>query len=98
MYIYIYMGVDQNPVLSRAPPSVTNLCRGLTNPCRGLVAEGFVAEHPHLLQTFVAKWPPKPVTRPMFLIRCHDYVYTCVSLRVFIGRRAYVITNIILRI
>ena len=33
--------------------------------------EGFVAEHPPLLQTFVAKWPPKPVTRPMFLICCH---------------------------
>ena len=34
-----YMGADQNPVLSRAPPprSVTNLCRGpsVTNPCRG---------------------------------------------------------------
>ena len=37
----------------------------------GHVAEGFVAEHPRLLQTFFAKWPPKPVTRPMFLIRCH---------------------------
>ena len=28
----------------------------------------------HLLRTFVAKWQPKPVTRPMFLIRCHEGV------------------------
>ena len=36
---------------------------------KGLVAEGFVTGHPRLLQTFVAKWPPKPFTRPMFLMR-----------------------------
>ena len=36
--------------------------------------EGFVAEHPRLLQTYVAKWPPKPVTNPIFLIRCHIIV------------------------
>ena len=76
--------LGSKPVLSRAPPSATNRCRrpSVTNPCRGplcrvlntvvfkgLVAEGFVAEHPRRLQTFVAKRPPKPVTRPMFLIR-----------------------------
>ena len=32
----------------------------------GLVAEGFVAERPRLLQTYVTKWQPKPVTNPMF--------------------------------
>ena len=52
----------------------------------GVVAEGFVAEHPRLLQTYVAKWPLKTVTNPMFLIRCpicifintHVYIYMCV--------------------
>ena len=34
----------------------------------GFVTEGFVAEHPCLLQTYVSNWPPKPVTNPMFLI------------------------------
>ena len=46
---------------------------------RGFVAAGFVAEHPHLLQSYVAKWPPKPVTNPMFLISCRissNYIYT----------------------
>ena len=40
------------------------------------VAEGIVAEHPSLLQTYVAKWPLKPVTNPMFFIRSHIYIYT----------------------
>ena len=39
------------------------------------VAEGFVPEHARLLQTCVAKWPPKPVTNPILLIRCHIYIY-----------------------
>ena len=67
----------------RGPP-ITSLCYGklfqtrisrnnipqgralFLGGCRG----GFVAEHPRLLQTYVAKWPPKPVASPMFLIRC----------------------------
>ena len=51
---------------------VADLCVeycSLQGACRG----GFVAEHPRLLQTFVAKWLPKPATRPMFLIRCQIY-------------------------
>ena len=43
------------------------------------VAERFVAEHPCrpcLLQTYVAKWPPQPVTNPVFFIRRHIYIYT----------------------
>ena len=64
-------------------PSVTSLCRGyaLTYYLKvalcfgGFVAEGFVEAHPCLSQTHVAKWPPKPVTNPMVLIRCHMYVY-----------------------
>ena len=42
MCIYVYMAVDQNPVLSRGPlpPSVTSLCRGrlLQTLCRGFLA------------------------------------------------------------
>ena len=39
----------------------------------GFVAEGFVAEHPSLLQTYFAKWPPEPVANPMLLIHCHTW-------------------------
>ena len=50
-----------------------------------VVAEGVVAEHPCLLQTYVAKWPPKPVANPVLWIRCrvlymYIYVYIIISL------------------
>ena len=32
--------------------------------------EGVVAKHLRLFHTYVAKWLPKPVTNPMFVIRC----------------------------
>ena len=96
IYVYICLWI-KTLVVAGPAPSVTNLCRGpsVANPCRGplcrstvvfkgLVAEGFVAEHPRLLQTFVAKWPPKPVTRPMFLIRCHIYTYTYINIYIYI--------------
>ena len=50
---------------------------------KGLVAEGFVAERPRLLQTFVAKWPPKPVTRPMFLIRSHIDIHRYIYIYIY---------------
>ena len=95
-YIYDqYMAVDQIPFCRGAPPSVTNLCRGpcVTNPCRGPLCRvllssrslsrwGLLQNTPRLLQTFVAKWPPKPVTRPMFLIRCH----ICAQIYPFMSR------------
>ena len=40
----------------------------------GLSRRGFAAKHLRLLQTFVAKWPPRPVASLMLLIRCHTYV------------------------
>ena len=70
----IHMAVDQNPgcrgpllcykPLSRALcyKTLSRTSAQSTVVFKGLVAEGFVAEHPCLLQTFVAKWPPKPVT------------------------------------
>ena len=86
----LYIAVDQNSGC-RGPPMLQTFVAGpllqtlvadlcveycsLQGACRG----GFVAEQPHLLQTFVAKWPPKPVTRPMFLIRCHISVYCSIE-------------------
>ena len=77
------MAVDQNPCCCGPPPLLQTFVAGpllqtlvadhcveygsLQGACRG----GFVAEDPRLLQTFVAKWPYKPATRPMFFIRCH---------------------------
>ena len=96
--IYIYMAVDQNSVLSRAPPLLQAFvaagCFKSRISCRydgtyylkvalcfaGFVAEGFVAKDPRLLQINVAKWPPKPVTNPTFLIGCHMYVYTYIHM------------------
>ena len=60
---------------------VADLCVeycSLQGACRG-----GVAEHPRLLQTFVAKLPHKPVTRPMFLIRCQMYVvFVCIYISI----------------
>ena len=55
--------------------------------CWGPVAEGFVAEQPHLLQPYVAKWLPKPVTNPMFLIPCHVYIHVILASRNSYTRR-----------
>ena len=83
------MAVNQNPVLSRAPPPhpcYKPLCRGLllhsfvanANAWRwyalrkkNLVAKVLVASQEILLQIYVAEWPPKPVTNPVFLIHSH---------------------------
>ena len=81
------MAVNQNPVLSRAPPHpcYIPLCRGLLLHTfvanawhryalqRNLVAQVLVASQQILLQTYVAEWPPKPVTNLVFLIHRHIF-------------------------
>ena len=79
-----HMPVNRSPVCSRPPSPPTPCyilpCRGLllhtfvANAWRTyalqkkLVAKGLVASQEILLQTYVAEWPPKPVTNPVFLI------------------------------
>ena len=84
------MAVNQNPRFVAGPPTpcYKPLCRGLllhtlvANAwCRyalqkNLVANVLVASQEILLETYVADWPPKPVTNPMFLIHSHICIYT----------------------
>ena len=58
-------------------PAVTNpssrISRGYDSTYYRKEALHFLGRgRPRLLQTYVAKWPSKPVTNSMFLIRCHS--------------------------
>ena len=82
----LQFGCGSKPRVVAGPPapSVASLCRGrlfqtlrrgflaamIEHNTSRFVAKGFVAKHPGLLQTYVAKWPPKPVTNPVFSILC----------------------------
>ena len=83
---FVHMVVNQNPVLSRAPPPhplLHALCRSLllhtfvaNDWCRyalqkDLIAKVLVENQGILLQTYEAKWPPKPVTNPRILTHSH---------------------------
>ena len=105
MYVYIYMAVDQNTVLSRPPhtpphPTPPHLCfriicHGLSLQtfvanawCRyalqkNLVAKVLVASQGILLQTYVAEWPPEPVTNPVFLIHSHIHIYIYIYIYIY---------------
>ena len=54
----------------------------------GVVAQGVVAEHPRLLQNYVVKWLPKPVTNPVFLnvfdLLPFTYIYYIESIYIYI--------------
>ena len=105
-YIYIYMYIwvwIKTPCCRGALPLCYKpLSQGLcykplrtsvqsTVVFKGLVAGGFVADHPRLLQTLVAKWPPKPVTRPMFLIRCHIKIYIYIYMYTYVHIACYIL-------
>ena len=89
IYIYILYGCESKPRFVAAPPipCYIPLCRGLllqtfvANDWRryalhnNLVAKVLAASQEIRSQTFVAEWPPKPVTKPVFLIHSRIYVY-----------------------
>ena len=89
VYTYIHMAVDRNPCCHGAPPLllqtfvagpllqtlVADLCVeycSLQGACRG----GVCRRTPPSATNLCREWPPKPVTRPMFLIHCHISIHT----------------------
>ena len=94
IYTHTHMGVAQHRCWSRSPPLsqtfVTGPLRALcykrssrasvesTAVFNRLVAGRVCRKTPHFVTSLVAKRPPRPVTSPMFLSRCHVciYIYT----------------------
>ena len=99
-----YMAVDQNPCCRGLTPLlqtfvarpllqtlVADLCVeycSLQGACRG----GVCRRTPTSVTNLCPEWPPKPVTRPMFLIRCHMSVYIYIYTHIFIYMYIYIYT------
>ena len=88
--VWLYIGCETRHRFVAAPPPppvAYPICRGLLlhtfvanawrryAPQKNIVAKVLVASQAILLQTYVAEWPPKPVTNPAFLI--HNLKFAC---------------------